>query len=815
MANHLPDYLCMQADAAPNQNQVFTCGDVRFTVITPQLIRIEQRKFTDDATLAVTCRSFCSCSCEARETQSTFTLWTDALELCYYPDQLLCEGLTIRHLGLPAFTWNYGEKPLLNLGGTASTLDGMDGACEIGDGVCAVDGFAWIDDSKSPLMKQDGWFAPRENCSDVYFFGYGHEYTRAVQDYCLLTGKVQRLPAYALGNWWSRYYAYTQDSYLALMDAFKNADIPLSVGIVDMDWHVTRGENRPYHSDFFSDGWTGYTWNESLFPDYRAFIAALHEKGLKTALNLHPAAGVRAHEKQYDAMAKAMGVDPQTKETIPCNWLSPEFLKAYFEILHFPYEEDGVDFWWLDWQQGSDFEKIVGKGKNSGGLNAITPLWMLNHMHFLASQRAGKRGMIFSRFAGYGSQRYPIGFSGDTYVTWDSLRFQPYFTATASNIGYGWWSHDIGGHMGGVRDDELAARWVQFGVFSPIFRLHSSNSVFNCREPWTYNPRSEQAIKAFMRLRHQLFPYLNTMNARCDETQIPLMLPMYHTNPEEKAAYEVPNQYWFGTEMITAPITEPMDESGLASAKVFFPTGLWTDWFTGFVYNGGQIIDICRPLEQMPVFLKAGALVPMQAHEAGRWKLGNAAHMELYVAPGADGSFMLVEDDGESLAYRQGKVSTTRLTLEWKEHEAVLTIGMADDAAGVLPDVRTWDVHFIGFSMGCTFELNGMTVKASYNAKRHMYTVSLTCAAGESGKIAIRCEAGLTHDGSDAYERCIDLLVHAQIPLSAKIQLHEKLDKAMKRMKNGQRVMPGHFGSDRYRTLGLALYEMMTGGTRG
>jgi len=318
-----------------------------------------------------------------------------------------------------------------------------------------------------------------------------------------------------------------------------------------------------------------------------------------------------------------------------------------------------------------------------------------------------------------------------------------------------------------------------------------------------------------MRLRHQLFPYLNTMNARCEETQIPLMLPMYHTHPEEKAAYEVPNQYWFGTEMIAAPITDPADESGLARTEVFFPEGRFTDLFTGDVYCGGKTLTVCRPLEQTPVFLKAGALVPMQAHDAGRWKLGNAAHMELYVAPGSDGCFMLVEDDGESLTYRQGKVSATRLTLEWKEREAVLTIGAADDAAGVLPDMRTWDVHFVGFAAGCMFELNGRTAKAIYDEKRHMHTVTLTCAAGEGGKIAIRCEAGLTHDGGDAYDRCIDLLVRAQIPLSAKIQLHEKLDNAMKRMKDGQRVQPRHFGSDRYRTLGLALYEVMTGGTRG
>ena len=815
MANLLPGYLKMQMDAAPIPSQVFVCGDVRFTVIAPQLIRIEQENFTDEATLTVLSRAFCPCACEARETSSLFTLWTDALEICYYPDQPLCEGLTIRHLGTPSFTWRYGEKPLYNLGGTASTLDGMDGACEIGDGVCAMDGFAWIDDSKTPLMLRDGWFAPREAGTDVYFFGYGHEYTHAVQDYCKLTGRVQRLPAFALGNWWSRYYAYTQDSYLALMDRFAKEDIPLSVGIIDMDWHITTGENRPYRSDCLNDGWTGYTWNERLFPDYRTFIRELHARGIKTSLNLHPAAGVRKHEAQYEQMAKAMGVDAQTGEPIPCNWLSLEYLKAYFEILHFPYEADGVDFWWMDWQQGNDFKKLVGENADAQGLGAIHPLWMLNHMHFLASQREGKRGMIFSRFAGFGSQRYPIGFSGDTYVTWESLRFQPYFTATASNIGYGWWSHDIGGHMGGVRDDELAARWIQFGVFSPIFRLHSSNSVFNTREPWSYNPRAERVIGDFMRLRHQLFPYLNTMNARSEETQIPLMLPMYHTHPEERAAYEVSNQYWFGNEMMAAPITQAMDESGLASTKVFFPAGIWTDLFTGAVYRGGQVLDVCRTLEQMPVFLKAGAIVPMQAHVPGQQALGNSAHMELYVAPGASGSFTLCEDDGVSLAYREGKVSKTHFEFMWGEEEAVLHIGGADDAAGVLPKRRNWTVHFIGFAPECAFELGGKTLEAAYDPQRHAHCVTIELAAKECAQIALRCTKGLLHRGEDAMERSIDLLTKAQIPLAAKIQLHEKLVKAKERMENGQKMSRSSFGSDRYKTLGLACYEQMTGGIKG
>ena len=149
-----------------------------------------------------------------------------------------------------------------------------------------------------------------------------------------------------------------------------------------------------------------------------------------------------------------------------------------------------------------------------------------------------------------GSHRYPVGFSGDTIITWDSLAFQPYFTSTASNIGYGMWSHDIGGHMRGFKDDEMAGRWLQFGVFSPIMRLHSSNSEFNGKEPWRYRPEICSMMKEFLRLRHRLLPYLYTMNHRAYEEDIPLMLPMYYNWPEEEKAYQFPNEYLFGSELI-------------------------------------------------------------------------------------------------------------------------------------------------------------------------------------------------------------------------------------------------------------------------
>ena len=801
----LPDYLRMRADAAPRAESVVVCGETRITVITPCLIRIEQGEWTDEATQTVLNRSFGACTPEVSAESGTTVIRTGMLTIRCAADRLLAEGLTITRETSPAFFWRFGMKPMQNLGGTTSTLDVTDGPCPIEDGVCAIDGFSWIDDSQSALMNQDGWFSPRSECTDVYFFGYGHDYTACVQDYYRLTGIPEMLPAWALGNWWSRYHPYSDQEYMDLMDRFQRKDVPLSVGIVDMDWHLTSGENRSY-----SDGWTGYTWNEKLFPDYKGFIRGLHDRGLRTALNLHPAQGVRPYEKQYADMAKAMGLEETGSAAIPFNCLDPNFLKAYFEVLHFPYEEDGVDFWWMDWQQGTDYAKVIGEGFKPTGLEKVTPLWMLNHMHYMASKRKGQRGLIFSRYSGYGSQRYPLGFSGDTFITWRSLRFQPYFTVTASNIGYGWWSHDIGGHMNGYRDDELTVRWIQFGVFSPIFRLHSTSNVFLGREPWNYNKRAELIITDFMRLRHQLFPYLNTMSHRNYHELLPLMRPMYHVHPEAEEAYKVPNQYWFGSEMIVAPITDKADQSDLGVVDVWLPKGRWVDAFTGYVYKGGEMLGMHRPMEQMPLLLKAGGIVPLQAHKSQSRRLGGSESMEAWVAAGADGAFTLYEDDGETLDYQQGVYCQTPLSLCWKDTQADFTIGAAQGATSLIPATRSWKVHFRGFRRDSVFTLNGKPLSAEYDPDSNSFAVTVDHVDSLKGAV-IHAEntGGLLHDNSDCETRIIDALTRAQTHLFEKNEFRRCIDRYKLMLREGGKVQPWHMETPLNPSLGGYIYEMM------
>ena len=371
-------------------------------------------------------------------------------------------------------------------------------------------------------------------------------------------------------------------------------------------------------------------------------------------------------------------------------------------------------------------------------------------------------------------------------------------------MGYGWWSHDIGGHMGGIRDDELTARWVQFGVFSPIFRLHSSNSLFTGREPWKYNKRAEIVMSDFMRLRHQLFPYLYTMNRRVHQELLPLMRPMYHVSPECADAYQVKNEYWFGSEMVAAPITDPADATGLAAADVWLPEGTWVDAMTGYIYKGDQRMTVARQLEEMPIFLKAGAIVPLQAHQEKDNQLGKSAEMIAVVAPGASNTFRLYEDDGVSLDFQQGKYAETPLTLDWAEKSAVFTIGKAEGDASLLPEARSWTVVFRGWRKGCIFTVDGKPVAAEYDAQTNSYTVALDAACGV---ITVTHAEGLMHDNSDFRDRVIDCLTRAQMQQDAKALLLKQVDDTLA-MPRGK-WMPLNTRPDLYPNLGAHMYELL------
>ena len=674
--------------ASPQENIAFRNKLLRISVITPRLIRIEKDAFTDLPTQSVFFRDLGIVSFHWSVSGKRGTLETD--EVTFQID--IRRGILLSAKLSEGYTVTDFKKGILP--GTARTLDMVNGSTKLEKGILSRSGGSTLNDSNSLLLK-DGEIIPREKCRDIYYFAYGKDHLCQLKDYFRLTGAVPLIPKFALGNWWSRYKAYTQEEYRNLMQTFIDRKVPITVATIDMDWHwvdvkarfgdaADPGKPRTLQEIMYNTllpGWTGYSWNRDLFHDPVALLRWLHEHGFKVPLNVHPSQGIRPYEDCYCAFCSSMEIDPTEQRRIPFEITNPKFREAYFREAHHPLEIEGVDFWWIDWQQGRLTD-----------IQGLDPLWALNHYHTADMESRGKRPLILSRYAGLGSHRYPLGFSGDTFCSWKSLAFQPYFTSTASNAGYSWWSHDIGGHQQGIQDDELYLRWIQFGVFSPINRLHSSNSDFMGKEPWQRSWSVCQIAEDFLRLRHKLIPYLYTANYFTHKDGTPLCMPMYYIY-DESDAWNAHNQYMFGPGLLVCPVTSHSDKKlNLSRCDVWLPKGRWTDVFTGRIYNGGGWVKMYRDLDSIPVLAKEGAIVPMY-QSAENNSLSSDQPLDIHVWRGM-GCYSMYEDDGETMEYTSGKYAVTRFEVQESGGSLTMMITPPAESFGILPQIRSVRICF-------------------------------------------------------------------------------------------------------------------------
>jgi len=686
-------------------------GESRFTVLSPRLLRIEWAAggaFDDRPTYAFPTRRGPRPAFHLSVSGDELIIDTGALRLrrvgLVGPHTAESLSVELPLNGAPV-RWQPGLADPLNLRGARRTLDGCHGEAALDPGLLSRSGWSLHDDSA--VVRFDpasGWVQarPAGPLQDWYFFGYGHDFKAALAEYACFGGAVPMIPRWALGAWWSRYWPYSEQEIRRLVAAFAEHDFPLDIFVIDMDWHLP--------------GWTGYTWNPALLPDPQALLAWLHRQGLHITLNLHPADGVGPHEAAHPAFADALGSAPG--EPIPFRIADERFAQAYFELLHHPLEDQGVDFWWMDWQQGL--------GSDLPGLD---PLPWLNHLHFQdMRRRPGRRPMIFSRWGGLGNHRYPIGFSGDTYATWEALRFQPYFTATAANVLYGWWSHDIGGHFD-ISEPELYARWVQLGALSPIMRLHSTNDAAAERRPWAFPQAVRDAARAAFKARYELLPYLYTLaRVHADDALAPAR-PLYYEWPEHEAAYVAREQYALGEQLLVAPIIRPADPaSGLAHADVWVPPGSWVERATGELIHGPAWTRLFGDLAAMPQLLRAGAILPL-APEGSRSHQQPHDSLILSVFPGDSGELRFYEDAGEGEEYRADQAEWTPVTMRTLNdgRRCELTIGPVEGHCSSLPEARAYTIRLEHTRPAGSVQLDGeeQTEGWSYDAERRAIVVEL------------------------------------------------------------------------------------------
>lgn len=550
-----------------NPEAVVICGKARFTVLTPEMIRIEYSAkgiFEDQATFTVTNRRLKVPRFRKREDNTYLYIVTDKVRLRYRkstnpvttpasPENLT---ITIDNNGCES-VWYPGKSDSLNLKGTCRTLDGSNGdnkRAEMENGLISRSGWAVIDDSWAAIRSDGGrsyalrpnadmefdWWAERSDTDalDIYYLGYGNDYKKAISDYTKIAGKIPLPPDYVFGYWYSKYSAYSADDYRRIMSEIKDNKIPADVMILDMDWHWNVGNGQSGDKG----GWTGWSWNTNLIPNPKGLLRDIHDNNFKIALNLHPADGINKNESPVYFAAMNSELNGKylndKKDNISWSIDYTDFTKSFFKNIIRNHESEGVDFWWIDWQQHLTSNDTYG----------LSETFWCNHIFFndMVRKRTDRRPVIFHRWGGLGSHRYQIGFSGDALINFQTLGFQPYFTATASNVGYGYWGHDLGGHAftdeSIVNDPELVLRWIQFGVFTPIFRTHATNDTRIERRIWKFDnfPTMLEAV----RLRYSLFPYLYTMARKAYDTGISVCRPLYYEYPDSEEAYVYENEYF-------------------------------------------------------------------------------------------------------------------------------------------------------------------------------------------------------------------------------------------------------------------------------
>lgn len=706
----------------------------RFTILTPHMVRLEYADdgvFEDRATLAVLNRNLPTPQFTVRRSRSGVTIKTSALTIRYRGNGkgFSSRNLTISlRLGGKRVTWRYGQKNIHNLGGTVRTLDGAIGdefwqwkqneqgqwapdrkvKIDLGQGFISKSGWSVVDDSGSLVLDSSipartAWPTRRKKGTrqDLYFLGHGLDYKTALYDASLVFGRQQLPPRYVLGYWYSRYWAYTDREIETMVDQFDRMDLPIDVMVIDMDWHL--------------QGWTGYTWDPDYFPDPTALLRDLRKRGIKITLNLHPADGVGKHEAAFNDMCRDLGLDPAKTDRIPFDCTDPAFIDSYFRRLHHPEEKRGVDFWWLDWQQGSKTK-----------LDGLDPLPWLNHLHWddQTANRPHQRALNFSRYGGPGSGRYPVGFSGDTHSTWESLAFQPYFTSTASNILYGTWSHDIGGHQPGPIGAELYTRWIQFGAYSPILRTHTSKNREAERRVWLYPEPYRDIMMEALRERYRMIPYIYSEMRHAFDTGVSLMRPMYYEYPAIPEAYRRRGQYFFGRAMIAAPITAPINaKSEMAETAVWLPPGTWYDVTHGCIERGSREVRKRYLLDEVPCFVKAGSIIPGQA-DTTRTNTGSYEHLTLHAYPGGNGDYVCYEDDGISTGYLKDEYAIIPISQKARGKIRTVVIGPAKGSFKGFLRKRTVTVCLHGSAPAGVATVNGIHTAATFDGDRG--TVSVT-----------------------------------------------------------------------------------------
>ena len=661
---------------------VFKGQKYRITILSDVLIRFEWNetgKFNDYPTLLAMNRKFEKIpTFQVKEDDKFLNITNNYFILEYSKEKPFVAPKLMPDANLRVSlintdkVWYVNHPEVRNFYGSAYSLDTEKGRLKLKKGLYSTDGFASIDDSARPVFIADG--SVKKNPSDgldIYLFIYRKDFGKALQSYYELTNYPNLIPRYSLGVWWNKNEEYKHDDIVDIINQFKKAEIPLSTFVLGPSWHKNKDDKGKIIN-------TGFTFDDEKFINPKDTINELHNNNIFVGLNINTVDGIRPEEKEYLEIKKELNY--QTEGNIPFNVYSDTLVDLYFNKLIKPLNNLGVDLLWID-ENDKDMTKI----------------FMINHYSFMHNMNSNeRRGMILSRNPGIAAHRYPVLYSGNTLVSWKTLKLLPFFNSTASNIGISWWSHDIGGYKNGTEDAELYIRYTQLGVYSPILRYASDKGRYYKREPWKWDVKTEKIVKDYLRIRHRLIPYLYTEAYKYSKTGSPLIQPLYYKYPE---LYDEPiykNEYFFGSELFVSPITEPKDNiMNRVVHRIFLPNGMWYDFKTGKKFPGGKRYVTFYKDEDYPVFAKSGSIIPLSILDNDNLNDTRAPRkMEIQVFPGRSNTYKLYEDDGISSLYKEGYYIITNIDYNYRENNYTLIIRPIDGKSGLIPEKRDYKIRF-------------------------------------------------------------------------------------------------------------------------
>lgn len=663
--------------AIANKKNIIQGPNYRFTVLTERLIRLEYNDnghFVDDPTELVLYRDLKTPEFNLKEDTNFIVITTKYFKLTYIKGKSFLGGkanpsanLKVDLLNTDRY-WYYGHPEVRNFGLPNSSL--AEGGLK-GKGIYSAEGLASIDDTNSLILHEDGTVSKNNELRvDTYLFMYNNDFEEALKDYYQITGFPALIPRYALGNWWSSNENYNDLELKTLIDNFERNEIPLSIIVLDKDWHKRINiKNKNLR--------TGFTFNDKYFTNPKAMIDYLHSKNIRIGLSVDPTSGIYNIDTYYNEALKYLKADQSGK--IPYNVLDPKFIDVYLKLFIHPLDTLGIDFYWLDLENPQTIEELT----------------LFKHYQFYDMQRDFKRRpLLLSEGKTIAPHRYPVLYSGKTEVSWNTLRKIPFYNNNTFNNGSPFVAHDVSGYFKGTEDNELYLRSIQLGVFSPILKFGVDKGHYYKREPWRWDIKTHTIAKDYLNLRHKLIPYIYSEAYKYHKFGDQLIKPLYYIKPSFYDDVLYRNEYFFGSSLFIAPIITQKDEvMNRVVHNFYLPNGTWYDYVTGKKFPGGKsYISFFRD-EDYPVFAKSGAIIPLSNNKNIN-DTTPPTDMEINIFPGQSNSYTLFEDDGESDLYRKDYYLLTQIDYTYMPNNYSVVIRALKGKSGIIPEKRNYKIVF-------------------------------------------------------------------------------------------------------------------------